>query len=240
MLWRHLCLVRAGLAAGLVSGLMLIGASTATAQTQPPTAADPEPSPVRSRWRPRRSTSSRPARPAISTWSPAATVRIGFISRFSNRSTRRLNVIIPPGLVAASTVGQGGPAAGGGCRAWGWAPSPIAREPSANSRAPAIRPACSRSGRRRSALARGRRPRRRNDRADHSRRLPQLRLADPDAARHVHADGRRGIQPRTRESARRSAAWRPTGPATGSLRPSCGTSATTCRSRRWSSKPARS
>ena len=35
MLWRHLCLVRAGLAAGLISGLMLIGASIATAQTQP-------------------------------------------------------------------------------------------------------------------------------------------------------------------------------------------------------------
>ena len=44
MLWRHLCLVRAGLAAGLVSGLLVIGVSTATAQTKPAATADSEPS----------------------------------------------------------------------------------------------------------------------------------------------------------------------------------------------------
>src|SRR5271163_3089038 len=35
MIWRHLCLVRAGLAAGLFSGLMVTGALNATAQTTP-------------------------------------------------------------------------------------------------------------------------------------------------------------------------------------------------------------
>ena len=42
MLWRHLGLVRAGLAAGLASGMILIGAWTARAQT--PAAGDTEPS----------------------------------------------------------------------------------------------------------------------------------------------------------------------------------------------------
>ncbi len=42
MLWRHLCLVRAGLAAGLASGIILIGGRTAMAQT--PTAPEAEPS----------------------------------------------------------------------------------------------------------------------------------------------------------------------------------------------------
>ena len=56
MLWRHLCLVRAGLAAGLFSGLMFIGASIATAQTKTARPRPiPSPHPRRSQWRPRRS-----------------------------------------------------------------------------------------------------------------------------------------------------------------------------------------
>src|SRR5271169_4783509 len=46
MLWRHLCLVRAGLAAGLVTGFLTIGASIATAQTRPSAPADSEPTSV--------------------------------------------------------------------------------------------------------------------------------------------------------------------------------------------------
>ena len=114
MLWRHLCLVRAGMAAGLVSGLMFIGASAATAQTKPPVAVrTPSPRPGRSECRPRQSIACRPARPATSPWSLAATARNAFHLSIRNRSTRRLNVIVPPGLVAASSVGQGGGGGGG-------------------------------------------------------------------------------------------------------------------------------
>ena len=52
-------------------------------------------------------------------------------------------MVVPPGLVAASAVGQPGGAGGGGaaaCRAWDWAPPPIATEPSAIFRAPAVPP----------------------------------------------------------------------------------------------------
>ncbi|MGO9469348.1 MAG: hypothetical protein ACLQVF_34945 [Isosphaeraceae bacterium] len=112
MLWRHHCLVRACLASGLVVGLMFIGGSFAAAQTKDTTAFAPEPS-----------------APPVDV--PTATVdlleagRAGDLNvvakgqgqdrvhlTLHNRSTRRLNVVIPPGLVAASAVGQGG--AGGG------------------------------------------------------------------------------------------------------------------------------
>ena len=114
MLWRHLCLVRAGLAAGLFSGLMLIGASIATAQPKTRTAADPE-------------SSAAPVATATETVNILTASKAGDIDvaargqgqervhlSIKNRSARRLNVIVPPGLVAASSVGQGG--AGGGGR----------------------------------------------------------------------------------------------------------------------------
>ena len=63
-----------------------------------------------------------------------------------NRSTHRLNVVVPPGLVAASAVGQPGRRGRRrGCRASGWARSPIARGPSANSAGRRRPAACSRS-----------------------------------------------------------------------------------------------
>ena len=149
MLWRHLYLVRAGLAAGLVSGLMFIGASTATAQTKPPAAADSEPS-------------SGPIGVATETVNLLHASKAGDLDvvargqgqervhlSIRNRSTRRLNVIIPPGLVAASSAGQaggGGRAAAAACRAWGWAPPPIERERSATSGAPPAPTGYSRSG----------------------------------------------------------------------------------------------
>ena len=118
MLWRHLCLVRAGLAAGLVSGLMLIGASIATAQTKTPTAGDPE-------------SSSGPVAVTTETVNLLTASKAGDLEvaargqgqdrvhlSITNRSARRLNVVVPPGLVAASTVGQGG-ARGGGMQSMG-------------------------------------------------------------------------------------------------------------------------
>src|SRR5881397_826363 len=44
MLWRHLCLVRAWSAAGLLSGIMLLGGSVATAQAPAAATSRPEPS----------------------------------------------------------------------------------------------------------------------------------------------------------------------------------------------------
>jgi hypothetical protein len=119
MLWRHLYLVRAGLAAGLVSGMMFIGASTATAQTKPPAAADTEPS-------------SGPIGVATATVDLLQASKAGYLNvvarghgqekvhlSMRNRSARRLNVIVPPGMVAASSVGQGGRGGAGGMQSMG-------------------------------------------------------------------------------------------------------------------------
>jgi len=102
------------LAAGLISGMMFIGASTATAQTGRPAVPDPEPSSV-------------PAGVATETvdlLEASKAADLDVVARgqgqdrvhltIRNRSARRLNVIVPPGLVAASSVGQG--AGGGGGR----------------------------------------------------------------------------------------------------------------------------
>jgi hypothetical protein len=118
MLWRHRCLVRAWSAAGLVSGLMFIGGSIATAQTQKPAAApvvtDPEPS----------SPPVEVATETVDLLKASKTGDLGVVARgqgqdrvrltIRNRSTRRLNVIVPPGLVAASSVAQGGAGGRGG------------------------------------------------------------------------------------------------------------------------------
>jgi hypothetical protein len=102
------------LAAGLLGGLTFMGASIATAQTAPrdPAASEPSTSPV-----------------AVAT----ETVNLLTASRagdldvaarghgqekvhlsIRNKSTRRLNVIIPPGMVASSALGQGGGGGRGG------------------------------------------------------------------------------------------------------------------------------
>jgi hypothetical protein len=93
---------------------MFIGASTATAQTKPPAAADTEPS-------------SGPIGVATETVNLLEASKAGDLNvvarghgqekvhlSIRNRSTRRLNVIVPPGLVAASSVGQGGRGGGPG------------------------------------------------------------------------------------------------------------------------------
>jgi hypothetical protein len=113
MLWRHLCLVRACSAAGLVLGLMLLGGSAATAQAPvAPVAARSEPS-------------APPADIATDTVDLLRAGQAGDLvvaahgqgqdkvrMTLRNTTKRRLNVIVPPGLVAASKVAQGG--AGGG------------------------------------------------------------------------------------------------------------------------------
>src|SRR5215831_15061612 len=113
MLWRHLCLVRAWSAAGLVGGMMLLGGSVATAQGPTPATSRPEPS-------------APPAEVATATVDLLQAGKAGDLTvtargqgqdkvRMTIRNTtkRRLNVIVPPGLVAASKVGQAG---GGGGR----------------------------------------------------------------------------------------------------------------------------
>jgi hypothetical protein len=100
---------------------MLIGASNATAQTQPRDAAAPEPS-------------AGPVAVATETVNLLTARKAGDLDvaargqgqdrvhlSIRNRSTRRLNVVVPPGLVAASPVsqGRGGGAGGGGMQSMG-------------------------------------------------------------------------------------------------------------------------
>jgi len=103
------------LAAGLVCGFLTIGASIATAQNFPSTSANSEPSSV-------------PVAVATETIDLLEGRNAGDLDvvarghgqdrvrlTIQNRSKRRLNVVVPPGLVAASAVAQGpGGAAGGG------------------------------------------------------------------------------------------------------------------------------
>jgi hypothetical protein len=102
---------------------MFMGASLATAQTQRPAVPDREPS-------------SAPAVVATETVNLLEASRAGDLDvvarghgqdrvnlTIHNRSSRRLNVVVPPGLVASSAVGQGraggGGAGGGGLQSMG-------------------------------------------------------------------------------------------------------------------------
>lgn len=105
MLWRHLCLVRAWSAAGLLGGLLCLTAPYAAAQTSRP--ADPEKSTL----------PSDVATESVDLLQGNKTGKIDVVARgqgqdkvrltVHNNSKKRLNVILPPGLVAASTAGQG-------------------------------------------------------------------------------------------------------------------------------------
>ncbi|MHB1559398.1 MAG: hypothetical protein ACYC61_18265 [Isosphaeraceae bacterium] len=124
MLWRHLCLARAWAAAGLVGGTICLSGPAATAQS-------PAKVPVGT---------AAPARPAIGDEPSAppaglATDTVDILQAgktgelsvavhghgqdkvrltLRNSGKRRLNVIIPPGLVAASRVAQAGGGGAGG------------------------------------------------------------------------------------------------------------------------------
>lgn len=105
MLWRHLCLVRAWSAAGLLGGLTLLSTSQATAQT--PRAADPEPT-------------TPPVALVTETVDLLKASKAGDLNivargqgqdrvRLTIRNTgkKRLNVVLPPGLVASAAAAQG-------------------------------------------------------------------------------------------------------------------------------------
>jgi hypothetical protein len=119
MQWRHLGLSRAAVAAGLVSGLMFIGVSIATAQTERPAVPDPEAS----------SPAAVAATETVDLLQSSKSGDLDVVARghgqervhltMRNLSARRLNVIIPPGLVAASTVGQPAGAGGRGLQSMG-------------------------------------------------------------------------------------------------------------------------
>ncbi|MGA9922703.1 MAG: hypothetical protein WBQ29_04810 [Isosphaeraceae bacterium] len=105
MLWRHLCPVRVWSAVGLISGLMILGSSPATAQSSRPD--DPE-------------KISPPANVATDTVDLLKASKMGDLSVLArgqgqdrvrltirNTSSKRLNVVLPAGLVASAAAGQG-------------------------------------------------------------------------------------------------------------------------------------
>jgi hypothetical protein len=104
MLWRHLCLVRAITAAGLLS-FTTLGASAAGEPEEPIPGPDSGAETVK-------------VLEAEKAGALAVEVRGQGQNRvrvtLKNTSGRRLNVVLPPGLVASSSVGQGGAGAGGG------------------------------------------------------------------------------------------------------------------------------
>ena len=112
MLWRHLCLARACSAAGLVSAIMFLGGSRATAQT-------PNAAPVHSE------PSAPPVEVVTETVDILKASKSGDLAvvahghgqdkvrvTIRNTTNRRLNVVIPPGMIAASKLGQPGGAGG--------------------------------------------------------------------------------------------------------------------------------
>src|SRR5512135_7081 len=107
MLWRHLWLVRAWSAAGLLSGTMF-GASAAAEPEEPAPGADAVTKTVRI-------PEAKPAGDLALEVRGQGQDRIHVAIR--NTSDKRLNVVIPPGLVAASATGQG--RAGGGLQSMG-------------------------------------------------------------------------------------------------------------------------
>jgi hypothetical protein len=109
MLWRHLCLVRAWSAAGLLSCSMF--AAPALAEPEEPTP------------------SSRGVTETVRVLDAKRSGELSLELRgqgqdrvrvsLRNTSTKRLNVILPPGLVASSAAGQGGRGGGGGFQSMG-------------------------------------------------------------------------------------------------------------------------
>ncbi len=116
MLWRHFFRVRAGLAAGLLTGVIL---GVAAAFVATPVRAEPDdPAPV--------------AEPATQTINILHAKRSGELKIelrgqgqdkvhmvLKNTSGKRLNVVLPPGLVASSHLGQPGGGGGGGLQSMG-------------------------------------------------------------------------------------------------------------------------
>jgi hypothetical protein len=104
MLWRHLCLVRAITATGLLTCLTL-GVSAAGEPQEPIPGADTQAETVKVLDAEKAGTLTVEVR-------GQGQDRVRMTLR--NKSAKRLNVVLPPGLVASSSVGQGGAAGGGG------------------------------------------------------------------------------------------------------------------------------
>ncbi|WP_435010035.1 hypothetical protein P12x_001255 [Tundrisphaera lichenicola] len=110
MLWRNLCLVRAITASGLLTCSML-GASAAGEPREPIPGDDAQTETVK-------------VLDAEKAGDLAVVVRGQGQDRvrlsLKNNSARRLNIVLPPGLVASSSAGQaGGPGGGGGFQSMG-------------------------------------------------------------------------------------------------------------------------
>ena len=101
MLWRHLCLVRAWSAAGLLT-CSLFGAATCRPGPSPRSRA-PRPTPPRRR----RSRSSTPRKAGDLAVEVRGAGQDRVKMTVKNTSARRLKVVLPPGLVASSAAGQG-------------------------------------------------------------------------------------------------------------------------------------
>ena len=104
MLWRHLCLVRAITAAGLLT-FSTLSALAAGEPEEPIPGADADAETVK-------------VLEAEKAGTLAVEVRGNGQDRvrvsLKNNSSKRLNVVLPPGLVASSAMGQGGGGPGGG------------------------------------------------------------------------------------------------------------------------------
>jgi hypothetical protein len=104
MLWRHLCLVRAITAAGLLT-FSTLGASAAGEPEEPIPGADSQAETVKVL------DAEKAGMLAVEVRGQGEDhVRV----TIKNKSTKRLNVVIPPGLIASSSVGQGAAGGGGG------------------------------------------------------------------------------------------------------------------------------
>jgi hypothetical protein len=104
MLWRHLCLARAWLAAGFLTCSVL-------AVSAPAEPAEPAPSATAVTETVRVLDAKKSGDLALEVRGQGQDrVRVSI----RNTSNKRLNVVLPPGLVAASAVGQGGRGAAGG------------------------------------------------------------------------------------------------------------------------------
>ena len=200
MLWRHLCLVRAWSAAGLLTCSMF-GRRRPRAEPEDPLRR-PTPSPRPSDPRRRR-------RPATSPSRSGATARDRVQVTLKNTSTKRLNVVLPPGLVASSASRPGRrrvAAVAAGSRAWASAPSsnrrrrlrPVRRN---DANEPGFRSVAVSATAGRAVTV----PAGQTVELDDPVGLPQLRPAHPDAQGQVDARRRRRLLARTRASARRSA-----------------------------------
>src|SRR3954465_10408368 len=103
MLWRHLCLARAWSAAGLLTCSMLAAPALAEPEEPAPSAGA--------------GTETVRVLDARQSGDVALEVRGQGQDRFKiairNTSSKRLNVVLPPGLVASSVTGQGGRGGGG-------------------------------------------------------------------------------------------------------------------------------